>query len=154
VYDKADYHDFRYTCNSIQTPGVGACDADGTQDISGQPAIGSPRWKKTSNLSYTNKLFGGLPVNYTGRVGYVWESSVQYNIGDDPLSREPSYGLLNASLDFTRENGRWTVQLYGKNLTDRLYFSSLYSAPVLSASFGYLARDFHRYGGISFKYSY
>jgi iron complex outermembrane receptor protein len=153
VYDKADYHNFRYSCNSAQTPGVGSCAADGTQDISGQPAIGSPRWKGTMDISYSGPLPSQL-ANYVARIGYVWVSSIQYGLGDDPLTREPSHGLLDASIGFTSNDRHWDLQLYGRNLTDKLFYSGLISAPFLAAEFGYLTRDFHRYGGLSIKYSF
>jgi len=153
VYDLADYHDFRYACNSVQTPGVGRCAADGTQNINGEQAVGAPKWKVTGNVTYANE-FKFIPYNYYFKLGYVWVSSIQYNIGDDPLSREPAHALLNASLGLKSDNGRWELQLYARNLTNKLYYSSLFTAPVLSRSFGWLPRDWHRYVGLNLKYRF
>jgi iron complex outermembrane receptor protein len=153
VYDHADYHNFRFACNSAQTRGTGGCAADGTQDISGQQAISSPKWKGIFNSTYSDKL-PSIPYNYYLNVGFVWVSSIQYLIGDDPLTREPSHGLLSASAGLKSNDGHWELQLYGKNLTNHLYYNSLYSAPFLSNQFAWLSRDFARYGGVNLKYSF
>jgi iron complex outermembrane receptor protein len=42
---------------------------------------------------------------------------------------------------------RWELQLFGKNLTNKFYYSSRIDIPVIGQPIGFLPRDFQRYGG-------
>jgi iron complex outermembrane receptor protein len=54
------------------------------------------------------------------------EVSGSYNSGffyyPDNRIRQPCYALLNTAVSWTPPSGRYTVRLWGRNLTDRLYY--------------------------------
>lgn len=50
---------------------------------------------------------------------YSWQSKLYW--ATDNLVEEPSYGLLDARVAIGPKNGKWSVAIWGKNLTDKLY---------------------------------
>jgi iron complex outermembrane receptor protein len=158
VYNKARYggtpgaaDEPRYVCGPSATPGQGGCGLDGTQSLIGKQAIGAPRWKVVAGLAYEHDLPG--PTTLTFGADYTWRSSIQYQLFEDPLSREPSTGLLDAQIGIRSDDDRWSAMLFGKNLTNNFYYSNLNIADfVIGRSFGNLPRDFRRYGGIRVTY--
>jgi hypothetical protein len=62
--------------------------------------------------------------------------------------------MLNASLTFRGRDDRWAVQVFGKNLTNELFFASLSDVALDGRPFGYLTRDYQRYGGVRLTLRY
>lgn len=57
-----------------------------------------------------------------GTVNWSWQD-VQYSTPTDADAlRLPSYGLLNARLELTDPGKRWTLAVFGTNLTDKAYY--------------------------------
>jgi iron complex outermembrane receptor protein len=50
--------------------------------------------------------------------------------------RQPGYGLLNGSILWTSAQDGWTVRLWGKNLTDKIYAYGVNQSPgAIAASY-------------------
>jgi iron complex outermembrane receptor protein len=155
VYDDTAYSGFNYTCNSTQLAG-GTCPNDpapGFQSINGQQAIESPKIKYSLSGDYADTLPGSR-IGYYAQLDWTWNSAVYYELGQDPISREPSHGLLNASVGFKGEQDRWEMQLFAKNLTNKLFYSYMNDVGVIGRPIGYLSRDFQRYGGVRLTYRF
>lgn len=149
AYNKATYAGFHYVCTSTQLA-TNTCPNDpaaGFQDITGQQAIQSPRWKYSVSGDYSSRFPSG-DLSYYLHVGWTWTDSIYYELGQDPVSREPAHGLLDASVGLKGRNDRWEIQAFGKNLTDRFHYSNLNDFATIGQPIGYLSRDFARYGGI------
>jgi iron complex outermembrane receptor protein len=79
----------------------------------------------------------GADLEFTAHADYTYQDRFFY--GPDNTNREPGYGLLDARLGIGKVGGSWSVSLWGKNLTNKLYRtsvipflgdeSSLYGAP-------------------------
>ncbi|WP_326523683.1 TonB-dependent receptor [Sphingomonas sp.] len=79
----------------------------------------------------------GGDLELMANASYTYQDTFFY--GPDNTNFEPGYGLLDARLGIGKIGGRWAVSLWGKNLTNRLYRtsvipflgdeSSLYGAP-------------------------
>ena len=71
-------------------------------------------------------------------LNYSWRSSQYSSITPDPLSKMPSYGLLDGRIALTDiELGGSTtaeVALWGKNLTDNEYLVSAINLGILTLS--------------------
>ncbi|MDM7955107.1 TonB-dependent receptor [Blastomonas sp.] len=78
---------------------------------------------RTSDYQFSIAADHVLPVGedlaIKSHVDYVYQDSFFY--GPDNTNVEPGYGLLNARIGIGAEDGSWTVSLWGKNLTNRLY---------------------------------
>nr|AJW29583.1 TonB-dependent receptor [Sphingomonas sp. JE1] len=149
AYVKATYSGFAYPCNSVQVAAATCPDftGPGLQDITGQQSIGAPKWKYSVSADYETNL-PGTDLGFNAQMSWTWNSSIQYSLGDEPLTREPSRGMLNASVGLKGPDGRWEVQVFGKNLTNKFYYNSLFSTPIIGSTFGFLPRDYHRYIGL------
>ena len=55
------------------------------------------------------------------RADYAWRSAFYGQIANAPEEREGSYGLLNARLEYWSADEKWSLALYGINLTDEKY---------------------------------
>lgn len=53
--------------------------------------------------------------------GYRYQSAVYFNPYQDRAVRQGGYSLFNAGLGFQSRTGNWYAELYGNNLTDKLY---------------------------------
>jgi iron complex outermembrane recepter protein len=156
AYNQTAYSGFNFTCNSTQVAD-GTCPnypIPGFQRLDGQQAIEAPKIKYSLNANYADTL-PGTSIGYYGQVDWTWNSPIYYELGQDPISREPAHGMLNASVGFTGgRDHNWEVQLFAKNLTNKLFYSYMNNIGILGRPVGYVTRDFQRYGGIRLTYQY
>lgn len=132
-----------YICGPTPTP---RC-VGGIQSLVGQQALGTPRWKVVSSADYESDLNSNLRLY--ARVAYNWRSSIQYTLMQDPLTREPDAGFLDASIGIGRADDSWRISIFGRNLTNHFYYNNLNTADsFIGLQFGNVSRDFHRYGGV------
>ncbi len=154
AYDKATYGTFSLGCNSVQNA-TGTCPnydptgkgVKGAQNADGLRVSKSPEWKYTVGANYDDK-FGNSDIGYFGQLTYTFTTSIFHAADNNLLALEPSHGQLNASVGVTGPNDRWEVSLFGKNLTNEFYYSSLVVGPPVGLPVGYLPRDFRIYGGL------
>src|SRR5690606_22293904 len=66
---------------------------------------------------------GGGNIKLAG--GYRYQSAMYFDIYRDPALRQDGYGLLHASVGFADAENRWSLELHGRNLTDRLYAETM-----------------------------
>jgi iron complex outermembrane receptor protein len=87
-----------------------------TGNATGFDTVRTPKGTATASAGYR------VPVR-TGNLNFV--VSDYYNSGfawdPDNRLRQPSYDVLNASVDWSALNNAWAVRLWGSNLTDQRY---------------------------------
>jgi iron complex outermembrane receptor protein len=97
-------------------------------------------------LTFAPKFSGSLATQYSVPVAtnvaaylnaeFNYRSSMfsQYNnVKSTPADILNAYGLLNASVGLAFDQGRWSVEAYGKNLTNKLYeINKTTQLPLLS----------------------
>jgi outer membrane receptor protein involved in Fe transport len=86
-------------------------------DLSGKPTPYAPRWSGSLTASYTVPLPAGYSLS-TVLMPYA-TSSYHTLSPDDPFYRVPAYVRLDGRLTLESPDHRWSVDLIGKNLTDR-----------------------------------
>jgi iron complex outermembrane receptor protein len=57
----------------------------------------------------------------TARIDWGWKDDLRLTEGDANDITQPAYGLLSSQLRYEAEDGRWSVALFGTNLTDEEY---------------------------------
>ncbi|MBW2370329.1 MAG: TonB-dependent receptor [Deltaproteobacteria bacterium] len=111
-------------------------------DHSGNNLIYAPEWTFNCFLTYS------IPVQDYGFVtlytDYDWKDDRYSHPSNDDLMNLGSHGLFNAQVSFETQDGKWHVDLYGKNLSDEKYHT-------FSAAAGSLADVFP--GGVAVNYS-
>ncbi|WPP02340.1 TonB-dependent receptor [Pseudomonas sp. HR96] len=116
-------------------------------DVNGKTLPFSPDWKSYVRADYDIPLDNGLDVELS--TDYNWQSEVQYDISQNPDTKQGAYGIWNASVALADYSNGWRVGLLAKNLTDKSY------SPLLASGTGYIyrtvPRDDQRYVGIQLR---
>lgn len=122
------------------------------RSLNGKPAIGSPKWKTVLTADYELPVADDLKMKL--HAGYIWRSAVQDQLYQDPLTRRPALGLADASISLGDPDDRWTATVFVKNIFDKFNYNNLATSGFIATSFGYLPRDYKRYGGLRIAYRY
>jgi iron complex outermembrane receptor protein len=115
------YNDGEYDKFETDTDGDGVNDLD----LSGLTLTRTPEWKAGINTLYTHDAFGGR-MDWNMVVSYEDENVFYYADRSKGLGAEfdsflDEKTLLDASVTYTAEDGRWFVRGFGNNLTDERY---------------------------------
>jgi len=87
------------------------------QDFSGNRPLRAPRWDITAGITKDFQLeFGELSL--TGTLNH--RSSVFVDLANRPFSYRPSMTVYDASARFTPKGGRYTVSVWGRNLSNEV----------------------------------
>lgn len=134
LYNRVEYDSyFGASCDNYQNA-FGTCPnipVAGAQDLSGAELPASPKWSGNLAVQYHGVVpNSGAQWYLRGEYAYRSESYAHsVGVGGDPIQRIDGYGLFNASLGFDFEGG-WSLKLWGKNLTDKDYFTDIARQPV------------------------
>lgn len=88
-----------------------------SEDVSGNDVIRTPKFTGNAGASYTFDVGGAgyaalnASIAYSGR--YAWDVGNQFHQG--------GYALVDLSAKYTTTNDRWSLTLWGKNVTDKEY---------------------------------
>lgn len=82
-------------------------------------------WQLSGTIVYDRPLTAnlGLQAALNGR----WQSDTAADLGDQQSFQIDSYGLVNASIGVHTLDDRWSLQLWGRNITDTYYWTSVAS---------------------------
>jgi iron complex outermembrane recepter protein len=122
----------------------------GVQDLSGNRLINAPEFTYRLGLNYS------VPVMTAGNLGLraelSWVDDVYFTEFNNSDAFQEAYSMVNASARYEGSNGHWSVELWGRNLSDEtvkannivgsfLYafpqFGSLLPPRTYGVSFGY-----------------
>ena len=116
-------------------------------NVDGKTLPYSPDWKSYVRADYSIPLANGLDVELG--TDYSWQSEVQYDISQNPDTKQGAYGIWNASIALADYTNGWRVALLGKNLAEKSY------SPMLASGSGYIyravPRDDERYFGVQLR---
>lgn len=91
----------------------------GVQDYSNLKPQFSPKYTVNLRASYDIQL--GNTGALAPAASYSYQSAFETTLENLPQGHSDGYGLVDASLTYTAPNNRWTLALWGRNLTDKLY---------------------------------
>jgi len=114
-----------------------------TLSLTGRQIVNAPKWTVQGGISLDQPLNSGLRL--TGYANTTWKSSIAYL---NPLSIfgwQPAYATVNAGLGLKATNSGWGVNLWGKNLFNKLY-AVAYSAATATAPVYEILGDHRTYG--------
>ena len=89
-----------------------------------------------------------------GNTGFIrgeaaYTGNTYFDISDDPISRRNPFALFNASIGWSSPGGHYQVELWGRNIADKLYFNTI---SVGSLPIGVVGEP--RTFGVKLNYSY
>ena len=93
----------------------------------------SPNFQGSMTLIYDTPINETLGFQATVNGRYQTESATDF--GEDPRLRIKEYGLLNASLGVYSLDDKWRFSVWGRNLTDEYYWTSVASNANLIVRF-------------------
>jgi len=103
--------------NAPGLPGLG-----GTQNLKGKPNTFSPEWSGRVAVDWSHDLgSSGMNLAINGNVSFV---SDQYygSVSDaNPQTIQQGYALLGARVTLNGPDDRWSLAVFGNNLTDKQY---------------------------------
>jgi iron complex outermembrane receptor protein len=136
-------------CTILGEDGV----AGGT-DVDGESGVQAPDWSYRASGRYDIPLTS-MPFDLYAAAAYTWQDDIQYKLNQDPLLNQPSYGLLDITLGLEDKQGRYSVSLYGKNVTDEEFLLNWDSAEaVIGRKYGRISRQAQAYYGIQARYNF
>lgn len=93
----------------------------------------APEWSATGAVTYEREIAGGLMAGFNLSAKYTSE----YNTKSDllPAGIQQAMTLLNGRVSLGAADERWTVELWGQNLTDEEYYQVLFNAPLQGTAF-------------------
>ena len=104
------------------------------RDLSGLRLPRAPKWK--FNVGAQADIPIGNGGDLTLRADYGWQSKIYFTVFNIDAASEESYGLLNARIAYRTPDRRYSVALFGNNLTDEVYFSNqILTGTVYGAEF-------------------
>jgi iron complex outermembrane receptor protein len=127
------YIDAEYKRYITQIAGRGPVDVAPFREVQNTPKVTA-----TGTIAYTTALGSGdLGLSATASHR---SKTFQFEI-PNPFIDQKGYTLLDASIVYTAEGGRWSLGLHGKNLTDKEYKTSGYSFVAADPVTGALTRN-------------
>lgn len=136
----ATYLNSEYTSDFTLTGPLGPPPAPGdpppppppTTDMKGEALPHAPELTFNASLEHTFVL--GKVGRLTPSVRYRWidDQFVAPYPGVEQL--QEAYGMVDASIKFGTKNGRWSLNLYGRNLTDEITKVAFFASDVIVGS--------------------
>ena len=107
-------------------------------NLAGNELPRAPDVAATLGVAYTHPFFSIGSIVY--RIDYRYQSRSYFNAFNRSRSDQPPLNLVDARVAVTSNDERWEVAVYGKNLTDKLYYATiLESAVEIGRPFGIMA---------------
>ena len=122
-------------------------------DMSGNELIWTPPWAVNAFGTYDVAVQDKGMLTFT--VNYSWKDKMYQDPLNDELRSYDPRSNLDASVRFAPASGNWSVNVYGRNLTDEVWFTSKSPVPYgpayanpPTAFWGYITPDRRQYGVI------
>jgi outer membrane receptor protein involved in Fe transport len=112
---------------------VGINGAGLPQNFSGAAFPFSPTWQASGTLLYSHPLTD--TIGFQAALNARFQSKSHADLGEDPNFGIKAYGLLNASAGIHALNDRWEFSIWGRNLTDTYYWTSVASNANVTVRF-------------------
>ncbi|MCG2839711.1 TonB-dependent receptor [Sandaracinobacter sp. RS1-74] len=119
-------------------------------DWSGERVVGAPKWSGQVSLDADVPISSALHI--TGFANQTYRSAVNLSNPFSEYGRQEAYGLTNAGLGIRAADGRWSLNVWGRNLFDKTYFVGVGPANPVSPYIGVLGdpRTYGVTGKVSF----
>jgi len=107
-------------CFEKQTTAQGCVTVRGNlaQNLNGKELTYAPDWKFSADARYFQPLSGGRELTFLVRGNYTGRFLLQ--LDQDPDHFQDSYFKVDATIGLASGDGRWRLELIGRNLTNEL----------------------------------
>jgi iron complex outermembrane receptor protein len=106
--------------------------AAGSTLLVGKELPRSPGGELDLNASYDFEAAKtGLPVNLELAGDYKWTAHYYFLPNETPATEQPAFHVVNAHLAVSWPQSNWSLNLWGKNITNTHYFSGINNSGVI-----------------------
>ena len=123
------------------------------QNLRDRPLQASPDWRISVSPRYD---YRGESLNAFAQVGINFTSEQNFTAENDPLTVQPAYTLVDASIGLSTADDRYSLTVFVKNLFDENYLTSLGHNSLMATAAspldlaGTYNQDSSRYFGATF----
>lgn len=118
------------------------------KNFKGEAFPSTPKWQWSLAADYelavSGKVKAFVGANLNGRSG------ANAALGENPILRIDGYTLLDLRAGFGSADDRWKLSLWGRNVTDKYYWTNAYKIADVSARFAGMPATY----GATFSYRY
>ncbi|NLR73018.1 TonB-dependent receptor [Novosphingobium sp. ERN07] len=149
-------------CYTGQTAGQGCFDIDGAgpstaqaQNLAGKRLSNAPRFMFTASTMY-DIFMESMPFDAFVTLDYRYQTSVNFDLFQNPLYVEKAFGVLNSSIGIRQRDDAYRITLFANNLFDKNFASNLgglIGGPATAVN-QVLSRNSRRYFGIRANYNF
>jgi len=128
TYLDSKYTSGLYNCYVGQTADLGCNVVTGAttlQSLKGVRTESAPKWKYRLEGNYNRSITDSL--DGYANLAWIYQTDIQYDPGQDPFVHLDGYGLLDFAVGVASKTGRYTVEIFGKNILDQWYPASMES---------------------------
>src|SRR6185369_349060 len=93
---------------------------NGTENLHGEPFPNTPKWSYSLGLSYERTLRGDLTAYFAA--DYSHRSATHSGLGNLEIEKIGAYGLLDLRAGVRSADGKYMIELFGRNVTDKYYW--------------------------------
>jgi iron complex outermembrane receptor protein len=106
----------------------------GFQDLTGQPVTYAPKWSVSTGGQVGYDIANtGMRWVMRGDVSYTSSQYMGSQIDESPLALQEAYTLLGARFTLYGKSDKWSLAVFGRNLTDKGYCTGRVYNPLDSA---------------------
>jgi iron complex outermembrane receptor protein len=126
-YTYDDAYIVQYNCGGAQTADTASPTTANQQNLAkcldhnGKVLPFAPKNKFNITADYRVPLPAYVPFDMKIDSTYTYSSTINFDIDQSALAKQPSYGLWDMTATFTTKDGRYRLQIIGKNLGDQYY---------------------------------
>ncbi|WP_333590913.1 TonB-dependent receptor [Brevundimonas sp.] len=93
----------------------------------------APEWSGTASINFDREIGGGLRAGFALSAKYMTE----YNTGSDllPFKMQDAFTTVNGRISIGAADDRWTLDLWGQNLTDEDYVQVAFNGFLQGSAF-------------------
>lgn len=121
------------------------------QDLTGETPnfVSDVTW--SGSVAYDRPISSGLMLG----LGVSWRYRSEFTTGQDadPFTEQDSFWTFNATAAISTEDGRWSVEIWGKNLTDEVVQNIGFDTPMQTGSMSAFVEPPRMYGATA-KFSF
>ncbi|MBY8824017.1 TonB-dependent receptor [Sphingomonas colocasiae] len=121
----------------------------GTTNLRGNRLPRAPKHKFSIGTTYAVDV--GDRLRITGRAEYTYSSNFYSSILNSPVDQIPNLKNLDLGLSFSTPDDKWSLEFWGKNVTDRLNINTISEVPTLD---GYAQFQPPRTYGATLRFRY
>lgn len=112
--------------------------------VDGTPLVQAPEWSLTSAITYELPISDTLMARFYVDARYDTDYVTQA-LGRDPVSDQDATLVVNGRIGLGNPNSRWSVELWGRNLTDE-FIAGGFGLPLQTGSIGAFTNEPQTYG--------